>query len=457
MRSPKEKLDTSETLGAVTGEKRVSSANCETTVALVDWSQLLEDYLDNIGVSFESFCNEMSGGWMFGYIEALKSAGIRTVLFCVSARVQSPARFRHAATGSTICVLPAPFLYRVLRRRVLNPYAATVEEAVGDVRGLRRVWWTVVKDLAAYFSTPPVHFMRELRRERCDAILCQDYEHGRFDVCLLLGRLMRLPVFASFQGNDESSGRVEKWVRRSALRASRGLIIPTRSEAQRVMAAYGVSGEKIGGILNPLNLSEWIAEEKSAARILLGIPTNARLAVWHGRIDFRRKGLDVLLEAWQIVCRQHSNRDWRLLLIGSGNNADEMRGQIAKTKPQALTWIDEYVNDRALIRRYLSAADVYVFPSRHEGFAVAPLEAMACGLPLVASDIPCVRDILEDAANSGGLIVQPDNADAFAIALKQLLEDEKLSFQMGKKARLSVEKRFSTAAVGVQLSAFLFP
>jgi len=105
----------------------------------------------------------------------------------------------------------------------------------------------------------------------------------------------------------------------------------------------------------------------------------------------------------------------------------------------------------------LSAADVYVFPSRHEGFAVAPLEAMACGLPLIASDIPCVRDILEDGAESGGLIVQRDDVDAFATALGQLLDDEKLCRQMGKKARLSVEERFSTAAVGTQLSAFLFP
>ncbi len=43
------------------------------TVALLDWSQLLEDFLDNIGVSFEAFCREMTGGWMFGYVEALQS------------------------------------------------------------------------------------------------------------------------------------------------------------------------------------------------------------------------------------------------------------------------------------------------------------------------------------------------------------------------------------------------
>ncbi len=62
-------------------------------VALIDWSHLLEDFLDNLGVSFEAFRAEMTGGWMFGYIDALRHAGCRTVLFCFSARVDEPARF----------------------------------------------------------------------------------------------------------------------------------------------------------------------------------------------------------------------------------------------------------------------------------------------------------------------------------------------------------------------------
>ncbi len=426
-------------------------------VALIDWSQLLEDYLDNIGVSFESFCNETSGGWMFGYIDALKSANIRTVLFCVSARVMKPSRFRHAATGATICVLPAPFIYRTLRRGLQNPYAATVEEAVGNVRGIKRVFWSVVKQLASYLSTPPIYLARELRREQCSVVLCQEYEHARFDVCLLLGRLMQLPVFATFQGGNQSLSRIEKLFRRSALRASQGLIIPTRSEAERVSVCYGVSGENIAIIFNPVDLNEWVAEERNTARALLGIPPDARVAVWHGRIDLRRKGLDILLRAWQSIYHERLGRELQLLLVGSGNNADELRERIAEMKPQGLIWLEKYLNDHALIRRYLSAADVYVFPSRHEGFAVAPLEAMSCQLPVVASDIPGMKDLLKDGEESGGLIVQKGDVKAFATALGRLLDDEILSRQMGKRARLSIEERFSVEAIGVQLSAFLYP
>lgn len=435
------------------------------TVALVDWSQLLEDFLDNIGVSFEGFCNEMTGGWMFGYIAALRLAGVRTLLFCVSARVDAPARFRHRATGATICVLPAPRAYRALRQRVLNPYAATVDEASGEVSGWERLRCAALKELAPYLSTPLLHLRRELRRERCDALLCQDYEHGRFDMCLAVARTLgRLPVFATFQGGDRSHSRLESLLRRVAVRSSGGLIIASASEAARVESRYGVVHDNIARIFNPLDLTEWpeptaktVADERRALRGELGISETARVAVWHGRVDFQRKGLDVLIEAWQRMCQERPpERDLRLLLIGTGNNAALLRERIAEMKPRGLVWIDKYLNDRALIRRHLCAADVYAFPSRHEGFPVAPLEAMACGLPLVAADAPGVPDILEGGEAAGGLMVPRGDADAFSRALGRVLDDAAFGRQLGARARARVDGAFSHRRVGEQLRAFLF-
>lgn len=427
-------------------------------VALVDWSQLVEDFLDNIGVTFEAFCKEMSGGWMFGYIDALKDAGVRTVLFCVSARVRAPQRFRHAATGATICVLPAPRVYRALRRRMLNPYAATVEAAVGDVRGARRAGWRALRQLSPYLATPLMHLTRALKEENCEAVLCQDYEHARFDLCLLAGRLARLPVFATFQGGTESLTRLEASARPLALRACDGLIVATRTESERVRALYGLPQTKIARIFNPLDVRDWSAastEERASARVTVGIPAGARVAVWHGRVDYRRKGLDVLLDAWQRVYSERAGRELRLLLVGTGNDAPELRARLGETNPSGVIWIDKYLNDRALIRRYLHAADVYAFPSRHEGFPVAPLEAMACGLPLVAADAQGIPDILEDGETSGGLVVAREDAGAFASALGRLLDDDALAGRLGALARRRVEDDFSPSAVGANLRAFM--
>lgn len=433
-----------------------SVARAPVTVALVDWSELLEDYLDNIGVTFESFRDEMTGGWMFGYIEALRRAGIRVVLFCVSARVTKTTHFTHAPTGADLCVLPASRAYRALRRRVLNPYANSLEAAVGIVQGrARRAWWSAARELMPYLSTPIVALARELRRQRCDTLLVQDYEHARFDMCLLLGRLTGRRVYATFQGGNVSHRRLERTLRRLAIRSADGLFVAAGDEAARLRERYALASEKIAHVFNPLDLSEWQLGDRLASRRELDLPQEARVVVWHGRVDFRRKGLDVLLDAWQHICSERPDKDLRLVLVGTGNDAAELRAGIEGIR--GVVWVDEYVRDRARLQTYLHAADLYAFPSRHEGFAVAPLEAMASGLPVVAADAPGISDLLEGGETSGGIIVPRGDATAFANALARLIDDEDLCRALGVRARARVEESFTLEAVGARLKHILTP
>ena len=425
------------------------------TIALLHWGDLIEDFLDTIGVSFEAFCNEMTGGWMFGYIDALRLAGVRTVLFCISARVTEPMRYTHKPTGATICVLPAPRIYHLARRRTPNPDKWTLSKAFGDVHGVRRILLTILKDILPYLATPLNVLARELRREGCQAILCQEYEYARFDACVLLGQLMRLPVFATFQGGDFQMSRLERPVRPLTLRACAGLIVATQTEAQRVRTCYGVPPAKLARIFNPLDLEMWNAMDRTQARTALGIPIDAQVVVWHGRIDIHNKGLDVLMDAWEQVCRDRPHRDLRLLLVGTGSDADELRDRIATMQIQGVLWVNEYVRDRTAMRQYLSAADVYTLPSRHEGFPVAPIEAMACGLPVVAADAPGVPDIFEGGEASGGLVVPRGDATALALALGSVLDNEAWGRELGLRARYRVEDCFSLEAIGKQLRDFL--
>lgn len=446
-------MQLSESQLRTTSFESVSAARAPATVALVDWSELLEDYLDHIGLTFESFRDEMTGGWMFGYIEALHRAGVRVVLFCVSARVTETTRFTHAPTGAALCVLPASRAYRALRRRVLNPYAPTLEEAVGVVQWPARHVWSFAREIMPYLSTPVVALARELQRERCDALLVQDYEHARFDVCLLLGRLTGRRVYATFQGGDVSHRRLERALRRFTVRNADGLFVAAGSEVARLRGRYALASEKIAHVFNPLDVSEWQPGDRTMARRELGLPQEARIVLWHGRVDFRRKGLDVLLDAWQRICRERPDDDLRLVLAGTGHDAAELRAEIEGIR--GILWIDEYVRDRGRLQTYLHAADIYAFPSRHEGFAVAPLEAMASGLPVVAADAPGIGDLLEDGEASGGIVVPRGDAIAFATALARLIDDEDMCRTLGARARARVEKSFALEAVGARLREFL--
>lgn len=118
-------------------------------------------------------------------------------------------------------------------------------------------------------------------------------------------------------------------------------------------------------------------------------------------------------------------------------------------------WQNQYILDRALMCDYLAAADVYVLPSRHEGFPVAPLEAIACSLPIVAADAPGIPDILEAGEESGGIQVFRENAPQLAQALVKILNQPDLRAKLRQNARQRLETCFSVTAVGQQLATFL--
>jgi glycosyltransferase involved in cell wall biosynthesis len=425
------------------------------TVALLLWGDVIEDYLDQIGLSLNEFCERVTGGWLFGYIEALRHAGWQSVLFLVSRGVEGPTRLRHAPSGARICVLPGWKAYNSIARGMVDPYGRSITGVFGRTSGLRRFDRFARKETAPYLATPLGALARNLRREGCTAILTQEYEYARFDACVFLGRLLRLPVYATFQGGDRHFGRLEHLVRPVAMRAARGLIIGADGEAERVVERYRVDAKKIWRIHNPVDLKLWRSMDREESRRQLGLPSQSRIVIYHGRIDIYRKGLDLLLKAWERICAGPRGQDAILLMIGSGHDDTALRERLAVPNLSGIRWHDRYELDRTVMRRYLSAADLYVLPSRNEGFPVAPLEAMACGLPVVGSDIPAMSNIIEHGCASGGLIVPREDPKVLAETIQKLLDSPELCRELGRSARRNVEGRFSIESVGRKLGEML--
>lgn len=395
-------------------------------IALFPWGDVIEEFLDPIGLELRDFVERMTGGWLFGYAAALGSAGHEPIIVCASERVNGIKCYEHPGTGTPIWVAPAE-----------RPHQGHSPAAYS----LRR--WS---------ATPLSAFREILSRSKCDLLLAQEYEYTRFDALAWLARRLNLPLYATFQGGDRTLSWVEALARQLSLRACRGLIVASSAERERLARAYPRIAVDIANIPNPLDTQEWQATDRSEARANLGLPQDCFIVLNHGRIDIRRKGLDVLLKAWEHFGGAST---CRLVIIGSGQDDDAFAKLVRESELANVQWLSGYMTDRTLVRRWLSAADVYVTASRIEGMPVAPLEAMACGLPVIASDAQGLPDILVDGEASGGLMVAQEQPEEIARALARLKDDGVLRARLGAAARRRVTEKFSIEAVGAALDEFL--
>ena len=422
-----------------------------TRLALLHWGDLIEDYLELVDLSLDVFREEVTGGWMFGYVEALRRAGVETVLFVVTDSVAEIERKRHGPTGATMVLVPAAKAYLATRRLLADPQAWRARDAVAGQTLPRTLAGLAAHQLAPYLATPVRTLADAIRRERCSALLCQEYEHARFDAAVATGRLLRLPVFATFQGGKTQRVALERPLRQLSMRACAGLVVGSASEIARVRARYRVPQRKIAQIFNPLDFAAWSGVDREGGRTELRIPTDACVVGWHGRVEIDHKGLDLLVEA---IRQLRAAREVVLLLVGGGADVEPLRRLIAQAELD-VRFVDEFVRDRTRLARYLSACDVYALASRREGFPVAPVEAMACGVPVVAADVPGIDEILAGGETGGGVIVPREDPAALADALARLLDDEPLRQELGRRARRRAETAFSLDAVGSQLREFL--
>ena len=393
------------------------------TIALFPWGDVIEEFLDPIGLTAGDFASQMTGGWLFGYVAALQQAGWRPIIIAASEKVLATTRLDHAGSGAPIWLVPG--------RRGKPGRSPSIHSVKRWLHTPRRALRKVIED------------------EQCRALLIQEYEYVRFDILARLAQQLGIPAIATFQGGDQTLSWIEEQVRPRSMALCAGLLIASSGERLRVEQTYR-KRPPILSVPNPLDTDEWRASDRVVARRELGLPADAFIAINHGRIDIHRKGLDILLAAWAAAPPGD-----RLVIIGSGQDQGEFSRLLESGGHDNVHWIASYTTDRALVRRWLSAADIYVTASRVEGMPVAPLEAMACGLPIVATDAQGLPDILNAGEKSGGLLIARDDVPALAAAIDTLRRDPERRRRLGEAARRRVEHGFSTVSVSTALDQFL--
>ncbi|HCL00652.1 MAG TPA: hypothetical protein DHW42_11185 [Candidatus Marinimicrobia bacterium] len=265
-----------------------------------------------------------------------------------------------------------------------------------------------------------IQFLRKIKKEKNIKIADYDVIIGQMGcpggyVATKIAKYYNKPSIVGLRGSDVTRylktfvlGKIALWTYRNCTK-----IVTVSEDLKKRIIRKGINENKIHVIKNGINPIFRILD-KETSRKALQLP-NTKIILFIGHL-IKTKGIDYLIEA---LTNFDKNINFKLYLIGSG---EEKENFIQIIKEKNLSEVADFVgsvNHSELVYWY-NAADVLCLPSLREGIPNVILEALACGTPVVATDISNNSDIIN---KSNGILVEPKNSIQLASALKKVLSN----------------------------------
>lgn len=214
-------------------------------------------------------------------------------------------------------------------------------------------------------------------------------------------------------------------------------MIAVCNKGKEQLIANGWNGERIEVIFNGVDLTAWAGDrDGSTLRAELGIPQEQFVMLCASRFA-DDKGHKYLVNSIKRLT-ELSNVPLTLVLAGDGPLLEDTREQVAQL---GLGDKIKFIGFRKDIKNLYKGSDLYVNSSQHEALSFLIIEAMAAGLPVVATDMYGNSDIVNDETKCG-LLVEYDNPDSMAVALKCMMEDPAFLAECRQNALKAADARF---------------
>ncbi len=295
---------------------------------------------------------------------------------------------------------------------------------------------------------------------RCYAALRRRVLRGDYDIIqsqhekadLLCALLPRGPGGATRISNRRDSGFQKSPALRAAFRLLNPrfdwVLAPSRALLDGLQRDEGVAPQRCRLLPNGVDAARFApfaAARRGRGRLALGLPNDAFVFGCVARMA-PVKRLQDLVEAFALVHGAHA--DTRLLLVGGGECESALRAQV---QAAGLGERVQFLGERSDIDQLLPLLDAFVLCSATEGMSNAVLEAMACGLPVIASAVGGNPETVEDHVT--GLLVPAAAPAALAAAMRTLHDDRQYARDCGGRGRRRIEQHHSIAAMVAQYAA----
>lgn len=310
-------------------------------------------------------------------------------------------------------------------------------------RAIRSHRWRIVCGLRYFVST--FLFLWKKRREY-DVIhthvLC-----NHTLVAVLISKMFRKKVVAKLACGGEF-GELERLKKVIGARILSTLckqvdrFVAVSNEIKEELTALGIDEEHIAHIPNFVDTDTFrpvLKHEKNELRKKLSLPVDKKIVTCIGRLT-PQKGISYVINAWPHV--HHACPDSLLLIFGKGELGRELRERVNR---RGLADSVVFQGVQSDVSEYLKVSTLFVLHSLGEGLSNSLLEAMACGLPCIATRIGGTVDVINDGMD--GILVGPRHSGEVAGELIRLLTDEEALRALGARAREKIEGTFAYTVV----------
>ena len=287
-----------------------------------------------------------------------------------------------------------------------------------------------------------------IRREKIDVI--ETFTHDSNMLALPIAWLARVPVrIATHHGVIEGfprwRERLHAWMVNHNMAQ---MLVAVSERTYQIALLEGVNAERISVIQNGIQPMPFEGEHRLEVRKDAGIGADDPFLLSVGRL-VHVKAHEVLVSTMPAVLKEFPNA--KVGICGDG----VLRGDLeAQVKSLGLEGVVKLFGEQNNVAKFLSSADVFILPSRSEGLPIALLEAMSAGLPVVATKLEGLGEVVLDGVH--GLFAPVNDPEALAEVILKLLRDPVLRARMGVAAKQRVNESYSLDRMGEQYLNLMF-